>query len=249
MPDTLFELQVSGIAPVSGTFFFTSGTQLASGVGGDVSPYINYFQGQTGYSIITLNQNTNFTGIEDIFVPLFSGTDLGFFASGIYNDLMPIANSPFGISYISGWLMNHIGELNTNLQTNFNTVSGFALPPLNFQEVAIYQELFTQYYYNRSASNLLGASQYDWVSLAEADSKIVKISRNELAKTYRQLALDSREKTIYLIAQYRMTAGQPLSVIGDDINFNPFGFGNGCTNGFDSIFPYFNWFFVRSSTF
>jgi hypothetical protein len=175
---------------------------------------------------------------------LFSGTDLGAFASGIYNDLMLASGSPFSVSYISGWLMNHVGELNVSCETSFNTASGFAIPALNFQEVAIYQELFTVYYYKRSATNLLGCAQYDWTTLAEADSRIVKVSRNELAKTYRGFVNDAETRLRYMVAQYRQTKGQPLSVIGDDIIWSPFTDRYWFGGEYNNIFPYFG-FYIR----
>lgn len=182
--------------------------------------------------------------------PLFSGTDLGGFASGIYNDLMLESGSPFSVSYISGWLENHIGELNISCEADFNTASGFCIPAMDFTEIAIYQELFTVYYYKRSATNLLGAAQYDWTTLQEADSRIVKISRNDLAKTYRNLALDAENRLRYMVAQYRQSKGQPLSVVGDDTIWAPFtdryNFGGVYNN---NIFPYFGSYFVRTESF
>jgi len=194
MPDTLFEIQVSGDAPL---------------------------------------------------YPLFSGTDLGLFASGIYNDLMMTSGSPFSVTYISGWLENHIGELNISCESNFNTVSGFCVPPMNFSEIAIYEEMFTNYYYKRSATNLLGASQYDWTTLQEADSRIVKISRNELAKGFRGMANDSEQRLRYLIAQYRQTKGQPLSVTGDDTVFAPFTDRYNYGGSYNSLYPFYGFFYTR----
>jgi len=195
-------------------------------------------------------QTTYFTGAPDPdSVPLFCGTNLGLFASGIANDLMLGSGTAFSVAYISGWLDNHIGELNNSLQTTFNTVSGFAVPPMNYQEVAVYQEMFTNYYYLRNANNLLGASQFDWTSLQEADSRIVKVSRNELAKTFRGMAQDSQQKLYYMIAQYKLNVGQPLAVVGDDTIFAPYT-DRYMYGGFaDTIFPYYDWFFVRSSSF
>lgn len=182
---------------------------------------------------------------------LFSGTDLGQFASGIYVDLMLDSqpNNPFSIAYISGWLDSHIGDLNISCEANFNTASGFCLPAMNFQEIAIYQELFTNYYYKRSATNLLGASQYDWTTLQEADSRVVKISRNELSKTYRNLALDAENRMRYMIAQYRQTKGQPLSVIGDDIRWSPFTDRYSYGGVYNNVFPYFGMYFSRGNFF
>lgn len=179
----------------------------------------------------------------------FSGTDLGLFASGIYNDLMFTSGSPFSISYISGWLESHIGDLNIACQTDFNTVSGFCVPPMNYSEIAIYQNQFIIYYYQRSANNMLGASQYstDWTTIQEADSRVTKVSRNEIAKTYRNAALDAQNQLKYEIAQYRMTKGQPSSVTGDD--FIPGGWFERSTYQGFVPFPYFGLYFVRSSSF
>jgi hypothetical protein len=153
--------------------------------------------------------------------------------------------SPFSVSYISGWLESHIGELNIACETSFNTVSGFCLPPMDFTEIAVYQEMFTSYYYKRSAQNLLGAAQYDWTTLQEADSRVVKVSRNELAKTFRNLALDADNRLRYMVAQYRQAKGQPASVIGDDIIWAPFTDRYNYGGAYNNVFPYYGFYFVR----
>jgi hypothetical protein len=240
-----------GVTGISGVYFFPSGTQVLSGVNGDLTTDFQDFSGVSGYTLITLNQNTIFSGVEDFSYPLFSGTDVGAFASGIYNDLGLISGQGIvSIPYISGWLSNHIGDLNININSNFSYASGFLLPPLNYQQVAVYEEIFNDYYYNLSASNLLGASQYDWTRLTEADSTVVKVSRNELAKTYRMLRKDSQEKLRYLVGQYKINLAVPSQVAGDDtipgLFWGSYGFGMGFGYGFDSYYPYYGFYYARN---
>lgn len=189
---------------------------------------------------------------EDI-TPLFSGTDVGLFASGIYNDLgIQPGQGIVSIPYISGWLSNHVGDLNVNINSCFSYASGFITPPLNYQQVAIYEEIFNEYYYNLSAANLLGASQYDWTRLTEADSTVVKVSRNQLAQTYRGLRKDSQEKLRYLVGQYKINAAVPSQVNGDDtipgFYWGGYGYYDG-PGGFGvyGYYPYYGYYYVRSA--
>lgn len=184
-------------------------------------------------------------------VILSSGTSSALFASGIYNDLM-LSGSDFGTGYLASWLESHLGEVNTSLQTNFSTNSGLIAPPMNYSEVAIYQEMFTNYYYLRNASKFLGAAGYtiggNALSIQEADSKISFVNKNDLAKTYRGFAQDSRENLRYLIAQYKMNLALPVQVVGDDfipgISYWGGGLGLGYYGGYyggyyQGLYPYF----------
>jgi hypothetical protein len=58
----------------------------------------------------------------------------------------------------------------------------------------IYTEMYYCYYYNKQANKNLGASAYDWTEIqGDEQGTIRKVSKNEIAKTFRSLSKDCRE--------------------------------------------------------
>jgi hypothetical protein len=132
-------------------------------------------------------------------------------AEFIYFDL----GEPSGISIgtIDYWIENSIGNLNTNLGENHGIVSGQIVPPLNIAESGIMTQMYKVRYYNKVASDNLGASAYDWSELSEGDSRIRRVSKNEISKTYLQLAKDEQISLKESILFYRTNAATPTSIL------------------------------------
>jgi hypothetical protein len=129
----------------------------------------------------------------------------------IYFDL----GEPSGISVgtIDYWINNSIGNLNTYLGENHNIVSGEITPGLNIAESGIMSQMYQVRYYKTQASNHLGASAYDWSELSEGDSKIRRVSKNEVSKTFIQLAKDGKEALDRSIQLYRTNAAMPTTIL------------------------------------
>jgi hypothetical protein len=132
-------------------------------------------------------------------------------ADFIYFDIgQPSGISPGTINY---WIENSIGNLNTYLGTSHNVVSGDIVPGLNIEESGIMNQMYKVRYYNKVASENLGASAYDWSEVREADSVVRRVSKNEISKTYLQLAKDEKISLDETIRFYRTNAATPTTIL------------------------------------
>ena len=122
--------------------------------------------------------------------------------------------------YISGWLSNNVGQLNTKLYTEFEVVSGNFSPTGDFQqeERSIYKQMYLYEFYTKKTRQVLRGvdSSVDFLSLREGDTMITRTNKNELAKTYRSLANDAKEELDQLVNSYRIFQAAPVQVAGYD---------------------------------
>lgn len=104
---------------------------------------------------------------------------------------------------VSTWLKSNLGYLNLRLGEQF-TISGDCVVPEMSQNVSgIYTEMFYCYYYNKQANKNLGASAYDWTEIVGEDQGAIrKVSKNEVAKTYRSLSNDCKVRLDQLTKWY-----------------------------------------------
>lgn len=149
---------------------------------------------------------------------------IGAFASGIYEDL----GFPSGItpSYISGWLISNVGLLNVSINTEYSGISGNIystgcsgelITGLGQDEEAIYKGIYNINYYQRKLSESLNAAAYDtWVEIQDEGSRVKRVSKNDLAKSYTAQIKDSSANIQSLISMYRMNHAAPSQVVGDD---------------------------------
>lgn len=131
--------------------------------------------------------------------------------------------------FISGWLDKNIGLLNTKLYTNFGVEDGVFTPTGSFkyEERAIYKQMYLYEFYTKKTRQVLRGidSAVDFVTLKEGDTTITRTNKNELAKTYRGLANDTREELERLVASYNIYQAVPVQVAGED--GSPFYTGSG----------------------
>jgi hypothetical protein len=101
------------------------------------------------------------------------------------------------------WLKSNLGYLNLRLGEEF-VLSGDCIVPDMSQNVSgIYTEMYYCYYYNKQANKNLGSSAYDWTEImGQEQGSVRKVSKNEVAKTYRTLAKDCRERLDELTKWY-----------------------------------------------
>jgi|GEM_PF-5008470 len=137
--------------------------------------------------------------------------DTSLLAQFIYFDL----GEPSGISTgtISYWIDNSIGYLNNILAESHNIISGNIDPGFNIAESGIMNQMYKVRYYNNQATNRLGASAYDWSELHEGDSMVRRVSKNEIAKTYLQLAREEKTLLDEAILFYRTNMAMPKSIL------------------------------------
>jgi len=142
--------------------------------------------------------------------------------------------------YISGWLANNVGMLNTKIYSQFSVEGANFVPTGTFQqeERAIYKQMYLYEFYTKKTRQVLRGidSSVDFVTLREGDTMITRTNKNELAKTYRGLANDAREEMERLVTAYNIYQAAPVQVAGEDGSpiftgsgyfYYPYGYGIG----------------------
>jgi hypothetical protein len=158
--------------------------------------------------------------------------EIGNLASGIYLYDFDESSDSVSSDYISGWLQNNIGELNTLIHSCYSGAD----PKLGDQEQSIYRQLFLKdYYFKLGRKTLLGVGTSsltvgagelltsDWVELRDGDSmirrKAVLSSPSEkitASKQYTSFAQEAESALRVLLYKYNVTKGGPRQVAGKD---------------------------------
>ena len=141
--------------------------------------------------------------------------------------------------YISGWLANNVGLLNTKIYSQYSVQNSNFEPTGFFQqeERSIYKQMYLYEFYTKKTRQVLRGvdSSVDFVTLREGDTMITRTNKNELAKTYRGLANDAREEMEKLVTAYNIYQAAPIQVAGEDGSpiytgsgyfYYPYGYGN-----------------------
>jgi hypothetical protein len=141
--------------------------------------------------------------------------------------------------YISGWLANNVGLLNTKIYSQYSVQNSNFEPTGIFQqeERSIYKQMYLYEFYTKKTRQVLRGvdSSVDFVTLREGDTMITRTNKNELAKTYRGLANDAREEMERLVSSYNIYQAAPVQVAGEDGSpiftgsgyfYYPYGYGN-----------------------
>jgi hypothetical protein len=119
------------------------------------------------------------------------------------------------LSSITGWLSENIGLLNTLIHTNFSGED----PNFGLEEIAIYKELYLCNYYNKMTRNILRgisstSSSDNIISVSDGDNRIQFANKNEIAKTYKDLAKECKVRLDSLVSKYNIYASKPLQIGG-----------------------------------
>ena len=154
-----------------------------------------------------------------------SNNYLNDFVGSVYEQIgQPTA---YPLPRVSGWLLDNsnLGKLNNLIGTNYvseyvSGITGYSITPQpGNNELAIYSLLFEYNYYSQlardtaiSASTAAG----DWTSLAEGDSRISRVNKNEVSKTLRGLASDIKQNLDKSVKMYLKYEATPSQVVGDD---------------------------------
>ena len=141
--------------------------------------------------------------------------------------------------YISGWLANNVGLLNTKIYSQYSVQDSNFEPTGTFrqEERSIYKQMYLYEFYTKKTRQVLRGvdSSVDFVTLREGDTMITRTNKNELAKTYRGLANDAREEMERLVSSYNIYQAAPVQVAGEDGSpiftgsgyfYYPYGYGN-----------------------
>ena len=132
------------------------------------------------------------------------------------------------ISLVSGWLLGHLGELNTYIFTCF---SGESPDKFGLEEQAILTEMYICEWYRKeqrdqlrststsTSSSSSSSTGLDWEVIKEGDSMIKKASTKDKAtvvKNYQE-AIDASSKRFKdLVYAYNLYGAKPSQVVGED---------------------------------
>ena len=144
-------------------------------------------------------------------------------ADEVYRELGEPAD--ISIASVAYWLRTNIGKLNVLLNKpyliNETTLEIYSSDetkdPFGINEKTIFKKIYTVYYYERLVRNALGAASTDSVlSVTDDGSTVVKVNKNELAKTYSDLKKQVDAELKNLLDKYELNEVKPLQVAGDD---------------------------------
>lgn len=130
--------------------------------------------------------------------------------------------SDISIASIAYWLRTNLPNLNILINKKFFIdnnleISGSQTEPFGLVEKNIFKKMFIIFYYERLFRNSLGAASVDSVvSVTDDGSTVVKINKNEIAKNYSQLKIQSKNELDQLIKSYNLNEISPKQVAGDD---------------------------------
>ena len=142
-------------------------------------------------------------------------SELADLAEVIFNTEFDSDSSVTSIIAITSWLEENLGLLNTLINTSFQGVD----PGLGLEEEAIYKNIYLYNYYSKQARNVLrgvlsATSGGNILSVADGDNKIQFVNKNEIGKTYKDLAREIKSDLDMLVTKYNIYGAKPLQVGG-----------------------------------
>jgi len=142
---------------------------------------------------------------------------IGDLASGIFVDEFDSDTGIATSGSIQAWLENNLGQLNNLIYKDFSGVDA----ELDTEAQSIHKELYMYNYYTKQSRNALrgitsSTSDNKILSLKDGESSVTFVNRNEVAKVYRGLANDSKDKIDGLVAKYNIYQATPRQVGGID---------------------------------
>jgi hypothetical protein len=118
------------------------------------------------------------------------------------------------VSFVSGWLSGHIGDLNILLNQSFSGED----PELAEEEQAIFKDVYMLRYYKKKMHDTLRGidSSVDWQTIREGDSLVTRTNKNEVAKSWRAAAKDTESLLNEKVAKYNIYEAHPRQVVEYD---------------------------------
>jgi hypothetical protein len=142
-------------------------------------------------------------------------SELSDLAEVIFNTEFDSDSSVTSVVAITAWLEENLGLLNTLINTNFQGTD----PNLGLEEESIYKIIYLYNFYSKQARNVLRGivsttGGGNILSVADGDNKIQFVNKNEVGKTYRDLARELKSQLDQLVTKYNIYASKPLQVGG-----------------------------------
>jgi hypothetical protein len=107
------------------------------------------------------------------------------------------------IPMIVFWCGANVGKLNLLLHEEIEFVDNEFSPELSVEQAAVLKILYIISYYSKQMASHLGAGAYDWSELTEGDTRIRRVSKNEIAKNYSQLRSSYSAELDELVYRYK----------------------------------------------
>lgn len=119
------------------------------------------------------------------------------------------------VTAINAWLEENLGLLNTLINTSYQGTD----PGLGLEESAIYKLIYLYNYYSKQARNTLrgiisSTGGGNILSVADGDNRIQFVNKNEVGKTFKDLAKDVKLQLDQVVAKYNIYGAKPLQVGG-----------------------------------
>jgi hypothetical protein len=142
-------------------------------------------------------------------------SELSDLAEVIYNTEFDSDSSIASVSAITAWLEENLGLLNTLINTSFQGTD----PGMGLEEESMYKLIYLYNFYSKQARNVLRGivsttGGGNILSVADGDNKIQFVNKNEVGKTYRDLAKEIKSQLDQLVTKYNIYGAKPLQVGG-----------------------------------
>jgi hypothetical protein len=142
-------------------------------------------------------------------------SELSDLAEVIFNTEFDSDSNVTSVVAITAWLEENLGLLNTLLNTSFQGTD----PDLGLEEESIYKIIYLYNFYSKQARNVLRGivsttGGGNILSVADGDNKIQFVNKNEVGKTYRDLARELKSQLDQLVTKYNIYGAKPLQVGG-----------------------------------
>jgi hypothetical protein len=109
------------------------------------------------------------------------------------------------------------GALGLSASADNGTASTPAIVAIQPEEASILKKMYIVHYYDQQIRSTVGAASTDpIVEVASDGSRVRKINKNELSKTYIALKKEEYSELIDLINAYKLRKASPVQVAGDD---------------------------------
>ena len=109
------------------------------------------------------------------------------------------------------------GALGLSVSADNGTASTPAIVAIQPEEASILKKMYIVHYYDQQIRSTVGAASTDpIIEVASDGSRVRKINKNELSKTYIALKKEEYSELIDLINAYKLRKASPVQVAGDD---------------------------------
>ena len=109
------------------------------------------------------------------------------------------------------------GALGLSVSGNDGVASSPAIVSIQAEEASVLKKMYIVHYYDQQIRATVGAASSDpVVEVASDGSRVRKINKNELSKTYLSLKKEEYGELTDLINAYKLRKASPVQVAGDD---------------------------------